>query len=90
MAASSREGLPGAVARMVAALVRRASDGDDEALDAIIELRASTRAAVPIAAAKLHESGYSWAEVGARLGVTRQAAEQMVSRARAVRPSPGG
>lgn len=82
--------LPGAVRRMVASLLRRSALGDDDALRAIVELRAMTRDAVVDGADRLHGAGYSWADIGAILGVTRQGAHQQSARARAKRHETAG
>jgi hypothetical protein len=66
------------LARMLAALVRRAGAGE---LDAVVELQALERRAgqaLVLAARAAHgEPGrYSWTELGRELGMTRQAAQQ--------------
>jgi hypothetical protein len=50
--------------------------GDAEALPALAGLALELDAAIGEAVAGLSAAGYSWAEIAARLGVTRQAAHQ--------------
>jgi hypothetical protein len=70
------------VGRVMRSLVRRAQDGD---IDALTELEAIRRAADEYAgqAARGLVEGpgqYSWGEVGRWLGMTRQAARQRFGR----------
>lgn len=78
------------VRRMVRALVRRAAEGDWEALEELAALEAAAREAVGHALVAMHDGGrqYSWTELGDVLGVSRQAAEQRANRARGTMP-PG-
>jgi hypothetical protein len=62
--------------RIVRACARRISTGDIDALADITILAADIDDAIGHAVTGLRETGYSWAEIGARLGVTRQAAQQ--------------
>ena len=62
--------------RIVRAYARRISTGDIDALADITILAADIDNAIGHAVTGLRETGYSWAEIGARLGVTRQAAQQ--------------
>jgi len=62
--------------RIVHAYARRVATGDVEALRAIVALSADLDAAIGQAVTGLRGYGYSWAEIAARLGITRQAAQQ--------------
>jgi hypothetical protein len=58
------------------AYVRRISAGDIDALPGMTALADEAQEALgwPVLGLRLH--GYSWAEIGTRLGVTRQAVQQ--------------
>lgn len=65
--------------RMGRALVRRAGEGDLEALSALLDSIAALEAAAGEAARALVDPdgpAYSWGEVGREVGMTRQAARQ--------------
>ena len=62
--------------RILRAYARRIATGDIEALTAMTGLAAEIDTAIGNAVTGLREFGYSWAEIGSRLGVTRQAAQQ--------------
>src|SRR5690349_2760645 len=69
--------------RMGRALVRRAGDGDLDALVALVDSRAALDVAIGDAARALHtwrvdgvHDGYSWAEIGRAVGISKQAAQQ--------------
>ena len=62
--------------RIVRAYARRVGSGDVEALAAMVSLAAELDAAIHHAVTELHGFGYSWTEIGERLGITRQAARQ--------------
>jgi len=62
--------------RILRAYARRIADGDIEALTHLTGLADDIDTASRNAVTGLRESGYSWAEIGSRLGVTRQAAQQ--------------
>ena len=62
--------------RILRAYARRIADGDVEALTLMLGLADEIDAAIGQAVTGLRGFGYSWAEIGARLGVTRQAAQQ--------------
>jgi hypothetical protein len=62
--------------RVLRAYARRVADGDVEALTLMLGLSAEIDDAIAQAATGLREFGYSWAEIGSRLGITRQAAQQ--------------
>ena len=62
--------------RILRAYARRVADGDVEALTAMTDLATEIDTAVGQAVTGLRAFGYSWAEIGSRLGITRQAAQQ--------------
>jgi hypothetical protein len=62
--------------RVLRAYARRVADGDIEALTLMVILADDLDDATRQAIDGLRESGYSWAEIGSRLGITRQAAWQ--------------
>ena len=62
--------------RVLRAYARRVTDGDVEALTLMLGLSAEIDDAIAQAVTGLRAFGYSWAEIGSRLGVTRQAAQQ--------------
>ena len=62
--------------RVLRAYASRVATGDVEALSLRLGLSADSDDAISQAGSGLREFGYSWAEIGARLGVTRQAAWQ--------------
>jgi hypothetical protein len=62
--------------RVLRAYARRVADGDVEALIAMTELAAEIDAAIGQAVTGLRACGYSWAAIGSRLGITRQAVHQ--------------
>lgn len=62
--------------RILAAHGRRIATGDIEGLADLAALSAEVDAAMHTAIAGLRTSGYSWAEIGARLGMTKQSAHQ--------------
>jgi hypothetical protein len=62
--------------RILRAYSRRVADGDVEALIAMTGLAQEIDAAIARAVTGLRAVGYSWAEIGSRLGITRQAAQQ--------------
>jgi DNA-directed RNA polymerase specialized sigma24 family protein len=73
--------------RVLRAWARRVAAGD---IDAIADMAAATaelETAMRRAVTGLRAKGYSWAEIAARLGVTRQAAQQRW--ADRPRPAPG-
>jgi hypothetical protein len=64
------------VRRILRAYSRRVGDGDVEALALMVDLAEEIDAAIAKAVKGLRARGYSWAEIGSRLGITRQAAQQ--------------
>lgn len=63
--------------RMLNALIRRAAEGDTEALEELVKLQTLASAALTAAGAAAHdERGYSWAMLAAATGTTRSAASQ--------------
>jgi hypothetical protein len=62
--------------RILRAYARRIADGDIESLTHMTALADDIETAIRNAVIGLREFGYSWAEIGSRLGVTRQAAQQ--------------
>jgi hypothetical protein len=62
--------------RVLRAYARRVATGDVEALTLMLGLSAEIDTAIARAVTGLREFGYSWAEIGSRLGITRQAAQQ--------------
>ena len=64
------------VRRILRACSRRVGDGDVEALGLMLGLAEEIDTAIAEAVKGLRTCGYSWAEIGARLGITRQAAQQ--------------
>lgn len=73
-----------AITRLTKALVARAADGDTEALSCLAACRDIVSDAESDAAAALHGPpwSYSWYEIGAELGITRQGAQQLATRHR--------
>jgi hypothetical protein len=64
------------VRRILRAYARRVADGDVEAMLTMTEVAAEFGALIQQAAQGLNTCGYSWAEIGSRLGITRQATQQ--------------
>ncbi|MBN9101466.1 MAG: hypothetical protein J0I49_25665 [Pseudonocardia sp.] len=62
--------------RVIAAAGRRIATGDVDGLPDLAALAHGVDAALATAVTGLRARGYSWAEIGARLGITRQAAHQ--------------
>jgi hypothetical protein len=62
--------------RVLRAYARRVATGDVEALSSMTDLADEIDTAIAQAVTGLRGYGYSWAEIGTRLGVTRQAAQQ--------------
>jgi hypothetical protein len=64
------------VRRVLRTYARRVGDGDVEALVLMTNLADEIDTAIAEAVKGLRGCGYSWAEIGAQLGITRQAAQQ--------------
>ena len=64
------------VRRILRAYSRRVGDGDVETLALMLGLAEEIDTAIAEAVKGLRAHGYSWAEIGSRLGITRQAAQQ--------------
>jgi hypothetical protein len=62
--------------RIVAAHGRRIAHGDIEGLSSLAALAVDVDDALSTAVTGLRDAGFSWAQIAARLGVTRQAAQQ--------------
>jgi hypothetical protein len=62
--------------RILRAYARRIATGDIDALVMLTDLAAEVENATRDAVIGLRDFGYSWADIGTRLGVTRQAAQQ--------------
>lgn len=62
--------------RAIRALARRVSGGDIDAISEMAALSGDLDDAIRKAVTGLRNRGYSWTEIGTRLGVTRQAAQQ--------------
>ncbi len=62
--------------RILHAYARRVATGDIDALEAMTDLSAEIDTAIGQAVTGLRRFGYSWADIGTRLGITRQAAQQ--------------
>lgn len=64
------------VTRVAKAMVRRAGEGDLEALSAVTAMSTAVDQAMTDAARAAHAAGYSWTQIAAELGISRQAARQ--------------
>ncbi|WFE37980.1 hypothetical protein [Micromonospora sp. WMMD998] len=62
--------------RIIRAHGRRVADGDVEALRDLVAMSSVIDDAITDAVVSLRAFGYSWAEIGSRLGISRQAAQQ--------------
>jgi hypothetical protein len=62
--------------RVISAHGRRVAQGDIEALPELVDLAASLNDAIYRAVIGLRDFGYSWTDVAARLGVSKQPAQQ--------------
>jgi hypothetical protein len=66
----------GFLRRVIAAYSRRVGSGDIEAITAMAALANDLDQAIGQAITGLRGYGYSWADIAARLGITRQGAQQ--------------
>ena len=64
------------IRRILRAYSRRVADGDIEALSLMTRLADELDDTIAQAVKGLRAQGYSWTEIGDRLGITRQAARQ--------------
>jgi hypothetical protein len=64
------------VRRVIRAYSRRVAAGDIEAITGMAALAADFDDAIGQAITGLRSFGYSWADIAARLGITRQGAQQ--------------
>jgi hypothetical protein len=64
------------IRRILRAYSRRVADGDIDALSLMTRLADELDDAIAQAVKGLRAQGYSWTEIGDRLGITRQAARQ--------------
>ena len=62
--------------RVIRAYSRRVASGDIEAISAMARLADDLEEATRQAITGLRGSGYSWADIAMRLGITRQGAQQ--------------
>ena len=62
--------------RVIRAYSRRVASGDIDAITAMVRLSADLDTATREAITGLRGIGYSWADIGLRLGITRQATQQ--------------
>ena len=62
--------------RIIGAHGRRIAEGDIEGLATLAGISDDIDTAITTAVTGLRQAGYSWADIGTRLGVTRQAAQQ--------------
>lgn len=62
--------------RVIRAHARRVADGDVEALADLAQLDAAVNTAIGDAVVGLRRFGYSWSDIAARLGISKQAAQQ--------------
>ena len=62
--------------RVIRAYSRRVASGDIEAITTMARLAGHLEDATRQAITGLRESGYSWADIALRLGITRQGAQQ--------------
>jgi hypothetical protein len=62
--------------RVIRAAARRIAAGDVEELAHLLGLEREVQCAIQIAVNGLRAQGYSWADIGLRIGITRQAAHQ--------------
>ncbi len=66
--------------RIIHAYSKRVATGDIEAVTDLVNLSEQVDAAIAFAIGGLREFGYSWADIGTRLGISRQACSAAVGR----------
>ena len=71
------------IRRMMRAYGRRIANSDPDDLVLILAVRDELDAAIAQAVAGMRASGFSWAEIAAPLGMSRQAAQQRWGKAAA-------
>lgn len=76
--------------RIIRAVGRRVGEGDIEVLPALVALEADVRDAVNAAIDGLRDCEFSYAEIGERLGQSRQAVQQRHERLTAKRAKRAG
>jgi hypothetical protein len=62
--------------RVLRAYSRRIAQGDIDALEGMASFATEIESAMDQAVKGLRQQGYSWADIGTRLAITRQAAQQ--------------
>jgi hypothetical protein len=62
--------------RIVRAYIKRAQEGDLDALEGLIILEREVQEAIKLAGAACHDGGFSWAEIARVTGTSRQAAAE--------------
>ena len=75
--------------RVIRAYSRRVASGDIEAITTMARLASYLEDATRQAITGLRESGYSWADIALRLGITRQGAQQRWGDPPAILTIPG-
>jgi hypothetical protein len=73
--------------RVIRAAGRRIAAGDIEGLSGLLKLAEEVERAARAAVAGLRVQGYSWAEIAARTGTSRQAAQQRWGETAATTPT---
>lgn len=68
--------------RILRAMGRRVSDRDIEALSVLADLQADLAEQMQTSVDALLASGYSWADIGRQLGISRQGAQQKYGKRR--------
>jgi hypothetical protein len=75
--------------RILTAHAKRIATGDIEGLHGLAALAADIDTALHTAVSELRAAGYSWADIAAGLGVTRQAAQQRFTTIPGTTPGSG-
>ena len=65
--------------RLLCAAGRRVSDSDPDTLAVFVRLRDTLDHEICLAASSLNEQGYSWADIGKSLSISRAAAHKRFS-----------